>query len=676
MATQQGGVGSILLFMVLLGAAPSLVLCVRVVVMYVPGQGAAVGAALTKAGYPIHLHLQGRNFYAIDLHKQWLWLPEWLRRSKSAYIADSLVKLRKVPGVLDAVLDQKRYLVSTTSEAAKQEYADVSAISAAAIPPSCRSKNKPLSSDRFPEIESWALPSIQANSPLIQQATSDNSTETGVLICIVDSGVDATQPDLKVNRLDGCKYEDMEAPGGCPFKWDEDALGHGTHVAGIIAAARNGQQTVGTFGKGADLYIIRIYNDSGDVNQGQGFVYGSSLILAYTQCEGRLSFLQAIYPTKKYRMVVNLSLGATGPLTIEQLYFREAYSRGDILFLAAAGNNGTDPEDELQLDGTNFCSYPACYKEVLAVGASDCQDSHPVFSQENRMVDLVAPGVDILSTMPVKLSAGLRRGFLSSPDDKSIFFQMIGGVGAAGIGSATGPLVDCGAGDLLQPCKVPKGGICMFTARTRGYFNPNPKATFCDRLAACKSWGGAGVVISAPFVSLDENNKTIPFPEDVIPNISVDCSPLNCTCFKDSFAKVPEKDRIPGVTLNNVQAKKLLEALKKAAAAKKPFIVTVATAQQLSSFKSGTSMATPYASAAMARVWSAFPSCKNQEVWDAFDKTAKDLGPAGKDSVYGFGKVQMERAYLYLKNRPCAQQRAAPKRQNTTRTGARFTTEG
>ena len=68
--------------------------------------------------------------------------------------------------------------------------------------------------------------------------------------------------------------------------------------------------------------MVRIFNDSGDVNQGQGFVYGSSLVLAYTQCEGRLAFLQAREPQKKWRMVVNLSVGAPGPLTIEQLYFR------------------------------------------------------------------------------------------------------------------------------------------------------------------------------------------------------------------------------------------------------------------------------------------------------------------------------------------------------------------
>lgn len=72
----------------------------------------------------------------------------------------------------------------------------------------------------------------------------------------------------------------------------------------------------------ADIYLVRIFNNSGDVNQGQGLVYGSSLILAYTQCEGKLAYLQASQPDKKWRMVINMSVGAPGPLTIEKLFFQ------------------------------------------------------------------------------------------------------------------------------------------------------------------------------------------------------------------------------------------------------------------------------------------------------------------------------------------------------------------
>jgi hypothetical protein len=49
---------------------------------------------------------------------------------------------------------------------------------------------------------------------------------------------------------------------------------------------------VGVIPGPAELYIVRVFNDSGDVNQGQGLVYGSTVILAFTQCEGRLAALQ------------------------------------------------------------------------------------------------------------------------------------------------------------------------------------------------------------------------------------------------------------------------------------------------------------------------------------------------------------------------------------------------
>jgi subtilisin family serine protease len=54
----------------------------------------------------------------------------------------------------------------------------------------------------------------------------------GVIICIIDSGFDGLHPDLINNTVDGCKYEDAYAPGGCPFPWSRDFVGHGTHVAG------------------------------------------------------------------------------------------------------------------------------------------------------------------------------------------------------------------------------------------------------------------------------------------------------------------------------------------------------------------------------------------------------------------------------------------------------------
>lgn len=154
----------------------------------------------------------------------------------------------------------------------------------------CTARDKSISPANalLPEFMPYGISQIQADSTKLPASID----ESGVMVCIIDSGVDAGHPDLQPNTLDGCKYEDSFAPGGCPFKWSEDMISHGSHVAGTIAAKQDGKGIVGVVPNGAELYVVRVFNDSGDVNQGQGLVYGSTLILAFTQCEGRLAAMQ------------------------------------------------------------------------------------------------------------------------------------------------------------------------------------------------------------------------------------------------------------------------------------------------------------------------------------------------------------------------------------------------
>jgi len=72
-------------------------------------------------------------------------------------------------------------------------------------------------------------------------------------------------------------------------------------------------------------------------------------------------------------------------------------------------------------------------------------------------------------------------------------------------------------------------------------------------------------------------------------------------------------------------------------------------------------MAVPHASGAITRVWAAFPWCKANTVRTAFEESALDLGPKGKDVQFGHGLLQAEAAYDYLAKQPCAlgQQEAA-----------------
>jgi subtilisin family serine protease len=67
----------------------------------------------------------------------------------------------------------------------------------------------------------------------------------------------------------------------------------------------------------------------------------------------------------------------------------------------------------------------------------------------------------------------------------------------------------------------------------------------------------------------------------------------------------------------------------------------------------GTSMATPHVSAVAALVWSYFPQCSAAQLRSSLDKSALDLGAAGRDVKYGFGLVQAKAAYDRIKSQGC-----------------------
>jgi hypothetical protein len=78
---------------------------------------------------------------------------------------------------------------------------------------------------------------------------------------------------------------------------------------------------------------------------------------------------------------------------------------------------------------------------------------------------------------------------------------------------------------------------------------------------------------------------------------------------------------------------------------------------------SGTSMAVPHVSGALARIWAAYPKCSSADVRRAIEATAKDLGPPGKDTMFGHGLLQAEAAYDHLAKQECGKATAVPPQQ-------------
>jgi type VII secretion-associated serine protease mycosin len=188
----------------------------------------------------------------------------------------------------------------------------------------------------------------------------------GVTVGVVDTGVDAGSPQLAGRVQQGL---DVRNPGGKPA--NNDCFGHGTFVAGIIAAATADDTLFAGMAPDATILPIRVANEGKDT---------SAALLA-----------QGIRAAVDRGVrVLNLSASAGGPtpeLTAAVAYAAER----DVVVVAASGNNDND---------SSPTPYPATDKSVLAVGAVDQEGKRASFSLAGPHLGLVAPGVNVCSIGP------------------------------------------------------------------------------------------------------------------------------------------------------------------------------------------------------------------------------------------------------------------------------------
>jgi subtilisin family serine protease len=184
-----------------------------------------------------------------------------------------------------------------------------------------------------------------------------------VVVAVVDSGIDRDHPDL-----DGAIHSYVNFLSDSED--DRDYVGHGTHVAGIIAAETNNRIGI------AGLCAARIMALKGLPRRGNRW--------------NAEKYYQALgHPIDQGARVLNLSLGG-GFDRGERDIIADLIDAG-ITVVAAMGN---------EFEEGNPVSYPAAYDGVIAVGASDEVDRRASFSCTGRHIALVAPGVNILSTVP------------------------------------------------------------------------------------------------------------------------------------------------------------------------------------------------------------------------------------------------------------------------------------
>lgn len=184
----------------------------------------------------------------------------------------------------------------------------------------------------------------------------------GIVVATIDTGVLYNHPDLKDQIIGG---KDFTGKGDFL-----DGNGHGTHVAGTILAEDTGFGIVGMAPK-AKLLALKALSDDGS-----GSMDWSAEALRY-------AIDQKVH-------VINMSLGGPGTPALHQL-IQEATSKG-IIVCAASGNSGDGNPNTVEI------SFPGDYHEVMEVGAVDINGNLAVFSNTNPEVDILAPGVHILST--------------------------------------------------------------------------------------------------------------------------------------------------------------------------------------------------------------------------------------------------------------------------------------
>jgi subtilisin family serine protease len=388
-------------------------------------------------------------------------------------------------------------------------------------------------------------------------------------VCIIDSGYSQQHEDLR-DDTDGSITQNLTNTGS--GAWDKDSCGHGSHVAGtIMATPGNSKGVIGVI-PGVSLHIVKVFGDDNLSGGNCSWTYSSTLVDALNKCKAAGS------------NITSMSLGGSFKSRTEDVAFGNAY-KGGMLHVAAAGNAGN-----------KTTSYPAGYASVISVAAVDANETVASFSQQNRDVEIAAPGVAVLSTVPWL-------------DTNTLTFSG---------GSVS-------------------GGHIEFSARTAGVSGGLVDGGLCD---SAGSWSGKVVLCqrgSIDFFTKVQNVKNGSGIAAVIYN-NVTSDPT-CGDFAGTLGD-GNSSSIPAIGVSCGDGDLAIQHVSQSSTVLSLLTVPASGYEAWS----GTSMATPHVSGVAALIWSCYPSLTNQQVRDAMNATAKPAGAAGRDNAYGYGIVQARAA--------------------------------
>jgi subtilisin family serine protease len=401
----------------------------------------------------------------------------------------------------------------------------------------------------------WGLDAIDA--PDVWGTT----TGAGVTVCILDTGFDFSHPDFAgANIVNSANFVNDA------HKTAQDGNGHGTHVAGTVAAQPNGFGVTGV-AYDVNLLIARVLGDD-------GFGSTSGVVKGVNWC------------VDQGADILSLSLGSDQPSITEERAFQSAWDAGR-LSIAASGN-----------DATSAPHFPSAYSTVVAVGAVDSRLGLASFSNFGPDQEVVAPGVEVFSTMPLgfgRVTTVTEAGKTYASNDVEF---------SPTTSTLTGPLVECGLADSTTSCSGKPSSGPWIALINRGAI------AFGAKVQNVMAQGASAAIIANNDTANkdDAGNFTLGAAGTWIPTVSVSYN---------SGVSI----RRQGLGIGSV---------------------TVAPADY--DYVSGTSQATPHASAVAALAWSVKPTLSNAQIRAILSGTATDLGARGRDDLYGSGLVQADAA--------------------------------
>ena len=246
---------------------------------------------------------------------------------------------------------------------------------------------------RVEEITERA-PQIPEGVRMIQAPEVWAEAERGIghIVAILDTGCQPDHPDLQ-GRIVGGKNFTADFNGNSENF--DDNNGHGTPVAGTVAASYREDGGIAGVAPEAHLLILKVLTGEGS-GEYQGIIDGIHFAIDWKG------------PDDETVNVISMSLGGSEDVVELHAAIKRAVDAG-IAVVCAAGNEGDDLHD------TDEFAYPGAYGEVIQVGAVDFDRRIAKFSNTNDKIDLVAPGVDIYSTFPGGKYASMSGTSMAAP---------------------------------------------------------------------------------------------------------------------------------------------------------------------------------------------------------------------------------------------------------------------